>query len=77
LDDAVLPSNDMPLLEDTVWWLTGWFPRTVLRNKTWWRTMGWPNAELFWAEALSLRDQPEIRKVRSDIIEHVDWMGSL
>ena len=77
LDDAVLPSVDKPLLEDTVWWLTGWFPRTVLRNKTWWRTMGWPNAELFWAEALSLRDQTEIRKVRSDVIEHVDWMGSL
>jgi len=77
LDDAVLPSDDMPLLEDTVWWLTGWFPRTVLRNKTWWRTMGWPNAELFWAEALSLRDQTDNRKVRSDVIEHVDWMGSL
>ena len=77
LDDAVLPSVDKPLLEDTVWWLTGWFPRTVLRNKTWWLTMGWPNAELFWAEALSLRDQTEIPKVRSDVIEHVDWMGSL
>jgi len=75
LEDATLTRQepDKPLLEDTVWWLTGWYPRTVLRNKIWWQTVGWPNAELFWAEVLSLREcQP-------NVIEHIDavgWLGS-
>ena len=73
LDDAVVPASDKPLLEDTVWWLTGWYPRTVLRNKTWWNSIGWPNAELFWAEVLSLRD---VQQPTASVIEHVDWMGS-
>jgi hypothetical protein len=73
LEDAIFPNEtDAPLLEDTVWWLVGWYPRTVLRNKIWWQTIGWPNAELFWAEALSLREVTP----STNVIEHVGgWMG--
>jgi len=75
LEDAIFPDEtDKPLLEDTVWWLVGWYPRTVLRNKIWWQTIGWPNAELFWAEALSLRESAPLKST-TDVIEHVDWMG--
>ena len=78
LEDAVFSerkqAEDMPTLESSVWWLTGWYPRTVLRNRTWWQTVGWPNAELFWAEVESLRDQHQ------DTIVHVgsdsSWIGS-
>ena len=88
LEDAKYPDEDKdadkPLLEDTVWWLTGWYPRTVLRNKQWWQSVGWPNAELFWAEALSLREvQPLETKSTSkntgkeEVIEHIGgWLGS-
>lgn len=71
LGDAVLPESKEPILESTVWWLVGWYPRTVLRNKIWWQSIGWPNAELFWAEVLSLKD--------SNTISHIEpesWMGS-
>jgi hypothetical protein len=76
LEDAIFPDEtDKPLLEDTVWWLVGWYPRTVLRNKIWWQTIGWPNAELFWAEALSLRESAPLKST-TDVIEHVGgWMG--
>jgi hypothetical protein len=88
LEDATFSDEDKdtdkPLLEDTVWWLTGWYPRTVLRNKQWWQSVGWPNAELFWAEALSLREvQPLETKSTSkntgkeEVIEHIGgWLGS-
>ena len=66
LEDAVLPPPpaDLPLLESSVWWLTGWFPRTVLRNQRWWETVGWPAAQLFWSQVESRRasasaDSPE------------------
>lgn len=77
LEDAIFPDEtDTPLLEDTVWWLVGWYPRTVLRNKIWWQTIGWPNAELFWAEALSLRESAPSKSEKTiDVIEHVEWMG--
>lgn len=77
LEDAIFPDEtDRPLLEDTVWWLVGWYPRTVLRNKIWWQTIGWPNAELFWAEALSLRESASVKPTKTnDVIEHVEWMG--
>ena len=76
LEDAIFPDEtDAPLLEQTVWWLVGWYPRTVLRNKIWWHTIGWPNAELFWAEVLSLREVVPLKST-SDVIEHVGgWMG--
>jgi len=89
LEDAAFdPDNkkEKPLLEETVWWLIGWFPRTVLRNRTWWQTIGWPNAELFWAEVLSLREsgspiqkqrQRQNQNQNQNVIEHVEWMGIL
>jgi len=76
LHDPVLDA--LPLLEHSVWWLTGWYPRTVLRNRTWWNTVGWPNAQIFWAEVCSLRDQA---RDTIDHEEHKDnevsgWIGS-
>jgi len=77
LEDAVFQSNAdleaLPVLESSVWWLLkgGWHPRTVLRSHSWWTSVGWPNAQLFWAEVCSLRDQ------QIEIIEHeVRWIGS-
>ena len=58
LRDARLPgAPGLPLLERTVWWLKGWFPRTVLRNRSWWAETGWPAAELFWTQVVSARAQ--------------------
>ena len=78
LEDVVFPADPgleaLPILESSVWWLVGWYPRTVLRNREWWDTVGWPNAQLFWAEVCSLRDQ---RVPAPDIITHeVGWIGS-
>jgi hypothetical protein len=53
-----VPDGDLPLLEESIWWLTGFFPRTVFRNPTWWEETGWPAASLFWAEVESLRADP-------------------
>lgn len=53
-----VPDGDLPLLEESIWWLTGFYPRTVLRNPTWWEETGWPAASLFWAEVESLRADP-------------------
>ena len=60
LEDAVLPPPpaDLPLLENSVWWLTGWFPRTVLRNRHWWSSVGWPAASAFWADVEAARVSP-------------------
>ena len=86
LEDATFSDEDKdtdkPLLEDTVWWLTGWYPRTVLRNKQWWQSVGWPNAELFWAEVLSLREVQPLTSAskntgKEEVIEHIGgWLGS-
>ena len=79
LEDAVLPSDhqDLPLLESSVWWLTGWYPRTVFRSPTWWNTVGWPNAQLFWAEVLSLREQGTTGNSDSDgDSDGPQWLGS-
>lgn len=81
MEDAVFkPDYDieaLPLIESSVWWLQkdGWYPRTVLRNRDWWTSVGWPNAELFWAEVESLRStSPPV----STYVEHVGdrWIGS-
>ena len=70
-DDADLEA--LPLLEHSVWWLQSFHPRTVLRNRDWWNSVGWPNAELFWAEVLSLRDQ---QGNSTDKIVHMGgWAG--
>jgi hypothetical protein len=76
LDDAVIPAPpaDLPLLEDTVWWLVSWHPRTVLRNPEWWREEGWPAASLFWAEVQSLRGvTPPATKI--ELIGSGGWLG--
>jgi len=77
LEDATFASGleALPLLESSVWWLLkdGWYPRTVLRNREWWRTVGWPNAQLFWAEVESLRiNQPPAIKDEGSS----GWIGS-
>ena len=74
--DGPAPEN-MPLLESSVWWLTGWYPRTVLRNSNWWNAVGWPTAELFWTEVVSGRESYEPNGEPGDHIELVGggWMG--
>jgi putative phage-type endonuclease len=69
--EIVMPPSDLPLLESSIWTLKAWFPRTVLRNRIWWDTIGRPEAETFWAEVLSRRDLTP-----ASIIEHVGWLGS-
>jgi len=86
LEDAVIEPIDAPLLESSVWWLMGFYPRTVLRNSDWWDGLGWPNAQLFWAEVQSLRDQGALSPLvttrpsggdEEEVIEHIEaWMGS-
>ena len=80
LEDAVFDTPEPAsgtLLEHSVWWLTGWYPRTVLRNRTWWDAIGWPAAQVFWAEVESLRALPADEEGPSDTIMHVTggWMG--
>jgi hypothetical protein len=80
LDDANLPlppDPSLPLLESSVWWLRGWYPRTVLRNRIWWDTIGWPAAELFWTEVDSARLALGTAAA-SDTIEHIGsgWIGT-
>jgi hypothetical protein len=82
LEDAVFdtPTPAGKLLEHSVWWLTGWFPRTVLRNRTWWDAIGWPAAQEFWAEVESIRAMPVIpeeeEEETTDKIVHVSgWIG--
>jgi hypothetical protein len=77
LDDAIVadPPADLPLLEDSVWWLVSWHPRTVLRNPEWWAEEGWPAASLFWAEVQSLRDVTPPAAAKIEHVESSGWMG--
>ena len=75
LEDAIFTNTDLeshPILESSIWWLTGWYPRTVLRSPAWWNSVGWPNAQLFWAEVQSLRDAPTAVKP----VKEAGWIGS-
>ena len=65
--DATVESSELPLLESSVWWLTGWYPRTVLRNQVWWSAIDWPAAELFWAQVASGKDVKAIDAIESTI----------
>jgi hypothetical protein len=71
--DAATPllDEDEAVVEDSIWWLKALFPRTVLRNPTWWSTVAEPAAAAFWAE---------VEAKRKDTIELVPaspkWMGS-
>jgi len=88
MDDAVFKPNPdldlLPVMETSVWWLQkdGWHPRTVLRNHEWWAAVGWPNAQLFWAEVESIRlMQPPSSSSSSSykqtvVVEHDGWIGS-
>lgn len=80
--DGPPPPGDLELLEESVWWLTGWYPRTVLRNRAWWEETGWPAAAEFWAELESQRAAGPLRTLTlpdaSDTIELVGgggWAG--
>jgi len=77
IEDADVPEGPdcYPLLESSVWWLDGWHPRTVLRNNKWWTTVGWPAAELFWAEVQSGRGQQS--ESIENVIQHMApvWLG--
>jgi hypothetical protein len=64
-------SQDSTILEHSVWWLTGWYPRTVLRNREWWRTVGQPAAEKFWGEVCALREEGSSSSSSCE-----GWMGS-
>ena len=78
LADATLPEAppSLPVLEESVWWLTGFYPRTVLRNRAWWDTVGWPAAQLFWAEVESLRLAADTTTVAPTTIRHEGgWLG--
>jgi hypothetical protein len=60
LEDAVFASavpEGVECLESSVWWLTGWFPRTVMRNRAWWTSVGLPASQAFWAEVEAGRGQ--------------------
>jgi putative phage-type endonuclease len=79
IEDADVPDGPdcYPLLESSVWWLDGWFPRTVLRNNKWWTTVGWPSAEMFWAQVQSGREEglTQATIAASETISHVGWLG--
>jgi hypothetical protein len=69
-DAIVEPAPDLPLLESSIWWLKGWYPRTVLRNRSWWETVGWPEAELFWTQVVSARES------NTNTDTKTVWLGS-
>jgi hypothetical protein len=81
MEDAELPPppENLPLLESSVWWLTGWYPRTVLRNHQWWEAVGWPAAQEFWSDVQAAREAEKAAK-NGDTIVHVTesstkWLG--
>jgi len=71
LADAVLSPSADPVLESSVWWLTGWYPRTVLRDRQWWSTVGLPAANLFWSDVQAARSQPTTIQTTQG-----GWVGS-
>jgi len=70
------PAPEIGLLEDSVWWLVSWSPRTVLRNRDWWTTIGWPMAEAFWADVETGRAEYVAPPPVVVEVERVGWMGS-
>ena len=81
LEDTTIPSDtDVSILETSVWWLKGWYPRTVLRNRIWWETVAWPAAELFWAQVLSGRESVLLTESTIEVEnkpQQNQWIGSL
>lgn len=75
-------TNTDGVLEHSVWWLTGFSPRTVLRNQEWWETVGYPNTVKFEADLRERVEQEKQNPTRTNrvTVEHVDetgggWMG--
>ncbi len=67
---------DESCTEHSVWWLTGYFPRTVLRNHDWWETVGKPHAEQFWSDVEIARLNTPAEQSNSKSIEvEIEWMG--
>lgn len=50
--------DELVLLEKTLWWLTGFYHRTVLRNDAWWEETGKPAASKFWEEFQIEKEKP-------------------
>lgn len=65
-----LNAGESEVLEESCWWLTGFFPRTVLRDRDWWVSVALPQAQAFWAEYLEAREQEEV------VVERIGWEGS-
>ncbi len=51
---AWTPSKPV-VFEKSVWYVKDWFTTTVLRNKRWWNTVGYPAYKAFWEEADAAR----------------------
>jgi len=70
--------SEANLLESSIWWLTGWFPRTVVRDRTWWASVGAPAATLFWSAVEAGREsqvqESEIAVTKEDVCNV--WIGS-
>ena len=70
------------VLEHTRWWLTGFYPRTVLRDRDWWETVGRPAADTFWAEYQeAIKAGPSLTNdstpVTGVVVEREGWAGSM
>jgi hypothetical protein len=48
------PTNSY-VLERTQWYVKDWFTTTVVRNRKWWKEVGYPAYTKFWAEVDTLR----------------------
>jgi hypothetical protein len=80
-DELISPLPTQPpqetVLEHTTWWLTGFYPRTVLRDRDWWATVGCPAADRFWAELMEKQKEgPPKMDEREVTVEKEGWMGS-
>jgi len=77
LEDADLKTEDT-VIEDSVWWLTALYPRTVLRSAEWWNSIGKPSSAAFWAEVEARRKQTAdtIELVTESLQTLPKWAGS-
>ena len=50
-----LPNPDAIVLESCVWYIKDWFHTTVLRNRIWWDTIGYPSYQQFWVDVEEAR----------------------
>jgi hypothetical protein len=70
------------ILEESVWYVKDWFTTTVLRNKRWWETLGYPAYVQFWKDADAARadgrfkSQPLFVDSESDGEVKPTWQGT-